>query len=270
MQFDPRAYFTIVRQIDDHTDTNTYYVRAVIRNSRTDETIDTVDLDDKGSNRFTYAYQLPSDSSGQGLLIDITTSVYTDAGYTTKSPNYGDENAQVLVAQRWQQHLGGVGGVDIDYKKIKKMMEEVVRKRKMQKLPDIPRTDLSPLMVQMVTLQEMIRNFVIPEPEKVDLVPVLQDIANVARMIDNIEIPIPEKPEKLNLGPVLSELGSLKTEILEDLAEKVDNLTKRLENVEKAASKKRPITLSLKDSDVKGNSEEPKILRNKKGKILKR
>lgn len=82
----PQSSFPIVRQIANHLDATVYYVRAVVRDAD-GTTIATVDLASKGSQRYQTRYRVPVDSSGQGAYISIITSVYTDAGYTTKSPN---------------------------------------------------------------------------------------------------------------------------------------------------------------------------------------
>ena len=107
----PQGSFTVVRQIANHTDTNTYYVQAVIRKAYTDEIIDTIQLTDRGAQRFSKNWQVPADPSGQGFYISIVTSVYTDSGYTTKSENYGDEENTYLVQER-VLHLAGGGGLD--------------------------------------------------------------------------------------------------------------------------------------------------------------
>src|SRR5574337_612585 len=100
MQLEPREYFTIARGLEDYTDSTTYYVRAVIRNARTDALIDTVNLTDNGNRRFTKAWQVPADPSGLGFYIIVTTTVYTDSGYTTKAENYLERFEEHLVQNR--------------------------------------------------------------------------------------------------------------------------------------------------------------------------
>src|SRR5688572_8979423 len=110
MTLQPQAYFTVVRQIANHTDTNTYYVRAVVRNAYTDEIIATLDLTDKTGQRFKKDWHVPGDPSGQGFYISIVTSVYSDNGYTTKSDSYGDEENTYLVQERVLPLMRGGGG----------------------------------------------------------------------------------------------------------------------------------------------------------------
>lgn len=129
----PGEYFGIVRQLPNHLDASTYYVQAVIRNSRTDAVIDTVNLTDKGSQRFHYAWQVPQETSGQGIYITIVTSVYEDSGYTTKSANYGDTAETYFIGDRWQQAFGGGGGgVDISYDKVRSVVREEIASAKEQ------------------------------------------------------------------------------------------------------------------------------------------
>lgn len=190
MQLNPRETFTIVRQIEDHTDQATYYVRAVIRNAKTDAIIQVdgnnyVNLTDQGSQRFTKNWLVPADASGQGFYISILTSVYTDSGYTTKSENYGDKIETYLVQDRVNANLGGLGGgggSDIDYKKIRKIVDEVVKQRlkedidmpEMPEFPEIPPFPEFPEMPDVVAplkeaVGEIKRTIVANKPEATDL-----------------------------------------------------------------------------------------------------
>src|SRR5258707_3851150 len=101
MQLEPLEDFTIARGLEDHTDSTTYYVRAVVRDAKTDALLATVNLTDQGdAHRFSKKWQIPADQTGQGYYLLITTSVYTDSGYTTKSSNYGDKDETYLVMRR--------------------------------------------------------------------------------------------------------------------------------------------------------------------------
>lgn len=126
MILQPQEYFAIVRQLPDPNDSNTYYVRAVIRNARTDALIDTINLTDRGSRRFSQSWQTPADSSGLGFYISICTTVYTDSGYTAKSDVYAEEMETYLLDNRFRNLGGGAGGSDVDYKKIRTIFIEVL------------------------------------------------------------------------------------------------------------------------------------------------
>ncbi len=110
MLLNPQKSFTVVRQIANHIDTGTYYVRAVIRYAYTDVLITNLDLDLKGDQRYSKNWQVVADPSGQGTYISIVTSVYTDAGHTTKSENYGDEEILIRVFDDMSPAMKGGGG----------------------------------------------------------------------------------------------------------------------------------------------------------------
>ncbi|MBM3708156.1 MAG: hypothetical protein FJW69_07445 [Actinobacteria bacterium] len=147
LQLQPLETFTIARQLGDPLDSTTYYVRAVIRNAKTDAVIATLGLDNKGSGRFRKDWQVVQDSTGQGLYITITTTVYIDAGYTTSSPNHFVEEQTYLIQARPRWNLGG-GGTSIDYERIRKMINDAI------KGIAIPETDTSPLVKMLAKLQD--------------------------------------------------------------------------------------------------------------------
>jgi len=136
IQLHPKETFTIVRQIEDHTDSSTYYVQAVVRNAKTDALLATINLDDKGDRRFSKTYIVPADPSGEGVWISILTSVYTDSGYTTKSGSYADKMESYLVQARpvFNPNYPVPTGPDVDYKKIRNIIEDVVSKNKVTQL----------------------------------------------------------------------------------------------------------------------------------------
>jgi len=192
MQLSSGEQYTIVRKLADHTDASTFYVRAFVRNARTDELLATVDLVDRGDNRFSQVYQVPTDSVGLGLYISIETSVYTDSGYTTKSAKYGDE---VVTVQIKDQRVGG-GGSGVDYKTIRRIIKEEVEKARVEP----PVANEVDVLGPVQWLEGRIRDAIAEarvEPEKLDLVPVLAAIEGVNGAImqgfDGLEIPEPEK-----------------------------------------------------------------------------
>lgn len=156
----PQRNFTVVRQLANHLDTSTYYVRAVIRDAFTDEILATLDLDDKGSQRFSKNWQVVADPSGLGREISIVTSVYTDSGYTTKSENYGDEENSHLIEDA---RIGGMGGGGVDYYVIRKIIQE--------ELGELPKPD----------------PVVIPEMPKMKWDEVLTAITNIKEALPSSE-----------------------------------------------------------------------------------
>lgn len=201
----PREQFQIVRQLGDHTDGNTYFVRAVVRDSVTDTILKTQNLtmDATDIRRFKANYEVPADVSGLGFYIDITTSVYSDSGYTTKASTYSDELESYLVFDRIMKTGGGGGGVDVDYKKIQKMLDALVKK-----FPEIKETDFSVIFNTLTDIKAEIKAIDIPEmPEipKLELSPVLDAISKsekaIVNAIDNKEV-----TESTDLSPVVEEI----------------------------------------------------------------
>jgi hypothetical protein len=219
MQLQPREYYPIFRKLSDHTDTNTYYVQAVIYNARTNALIGTVNLTDNGSGDFSKDWQTPSDSSGLGLYIKIITSVYTDSGYTTKSPNYGDEGQILLIQDRFA-NMGGGGGAYVDYKKIEGFIKNEIAN--LPKPEPVKETDLQPIISRLENIEESLNNIEIPAQEKTDLSQVLQAISETLREVKNIEIP---EQKETDLSPVMKKLDSLD---FDKTNENLDSLLERI------------------------------------------
>lgn len=221
MQLNPRETFSIVRQIEDHTDTSTYYVRAVIRNAKTDAIIQVngnnyLNLVDRGSQRFSQTWQVPADPSGQGFYVSILTSVYTDSGYTTKSQNYGDKMETYLIQDRMNANLGGVGGgPDIDYKKIRRIVEEVVKETNkpvvFPKIPEvkIPEVDIeTPLKEAVDYICEEIKNIKMPQPEKLE--PVLKAFSQLEKTVKGLVVTEDVKKLESQLGEISKEVKQIR------------------------------------------------------------
>lgn len=286
MQIDPQEYYTIVRLIERHTDTNTYYVRAVIRNSRTDDVIDTVDLVDQGDRRFTYPYQVPNDPSGHGLQIDIKTTIYTDTDYTIKSPIYGEKSVDILISKRWEAHLGGGGGgVDIDYKKIQKMIDAAKIK-----IPAQQQTNLQPIMALLRALVERIQGIKIPENDvegaikaikmpNLDTKPLEKALVvnqnNIKELFEEVKSKIDKIPTALvDLGPITEKLEDIKEEnptldeikgAFDETVEKIndENAQSRIDDALDAAHKS--VNKSFGRPPVEKKEPEPEQQFNRKG-----
>lgn len=197
LQLQPQNNFTVVRQIADHTDSTTYYVRAVIRNAYTDDIITTLNLDDKGSQRFKKDWNVSADPSGQGFYISIVTSVYTDSGYTTKSGNYGDEENTYLVADRLSSLRGGgmssSGG--LDSRTVRRIVQEELENAKPAPV------EFPPMRWEEVlgSLSEVLAEAKSVPKERVDLSPLLRGIQGLNQAIIQKEV-----TPKTDLTPVLT------------------------------------------------------------------
>lgn len=198
VQLKPQQNFTVVRQIANHTDTATYYVRAVIRNAYTDAIITTLDLTNQGSQRFTKNWQVSPDTSGQGYYISIVTSVYTDSGYTTKSENYGDEETTYLVKD-FDTHYGGAS---VDYFRVRQIIKEELESLPKPEVIDYDRIpkpqELNDRTDEIIAA---IRDKEIPQPEDVDLSPVVSALGDLRQAIQDKEVTPPT-----DLKPLLDRL----------------------------------------------------------------
>lgn len=236
MNLQPQSNFTIVRQIADHTDAGTYYVRAVVRNAQSDVILDTLDLDDKGSLRFKKDWQAPADVSGQGFYISIVTSVYSDSGYTTKSPNYGDEEHTYLVQDRLMLRGGG-GGTDLTA--VRRIIKSELASLPQPEPVVIPTMPWDDIFAKLDDIAELVRNIAIPE---VNLEPVLSSINDVKSAV--VDKPVTPATD---ITPITDELSDIRAaaerhaadvnttirEATDNIAENVGKtIHEELENVE--------------------------------------
>lgn len=191
LQIEPQKSFPIVRNLNNPRDTGTYYVRAYIYDGvDADDLLDTVDLTDLGSQRFKKNWQTPVDSSGQGRYITIFTKVFTDSGYTTESTRYAREEEMFLIKEGWNRVYGEGGGADVSYKRIRKIVQEEIKKRKIEKV------DLGFVIKALQETQKRISAIRIPELD-FDIKPLLDLIETsnasikkeIKGRIDDIRIP---------------------------------------------------------------------------------
>ena len=207
MNLNPGEPFPIVRVLERHTDSNTYFVRAVVRrqSGTSISTIETVDLTDQGNRIFSKVIQAPTDASATGLYIFVTSSVYTDAAYTTKSPNYGDQTVTYLVSQRWNMAFGGGGGGGISDRRLREVIREEFEKLLI---------DLAPLHSHLSRIEKLVRDIPdieIPEPESLD--PIRIALVGLRRVIENIP-----KPDIVDFSPLSSQFQTVSETLISELA----------------------------------------------------
>jgi len=216
----PQSSFPIIRQIANHLDSTTYYVRAVVRDAD-GNTIATVDLASKGGQRYQTRYRVPVDSSGQGAYISIITSVYTDSGYTTKSSNYGDEENTYLVFDRVLSTLrSGNGGGNLDIATIRRVVAEELAKvqpepeEDMPEAPEVEEVDtISPQIAKLAETITSIQADISKIPtESLDLTDIKQAMETIYASIENKEV----TPET-DLTPVMSAIDQLATDVIQEL-----------------------------------------------------
>lgn len=206
LQLKPEQNLYLVHQLSDPLDTDTNYVRAIIKNSSTGVTLATKDLTDAGSNsqRFTGYWRTNPDVSGNGYFIDVIYTVYTDSGYSSANENYQRMTERYFVREIWGPEFGHGGGVEVNYKKIGRMIQEAVER---SPKPEIKETDLTPIL-------EAIKAIVIPEPlkqEKMDDTSILAAIKGVFEAVRALP-----PPEKLDLPVILQHFSDARREIDKD------------------------------------------------------
>jgi len=227
MTLNPGEYFTIVRQLPDPNDSATYYVRAEIRNARTDELIETVALADRGSRRFSQPWKVPFDTTGLGFYISVLTAVYTDPSYTTPSDVYSQEIQTYLVDNRFRNLGGGGGGDSVDYKKLAKVLHDELSKIEQ------PELDLSPVMTALEQLSAA-HSGIIPIVKRSDqklttLSAAHRDLHAKADALLEKEPPaFPEIPTT-DLSPVLSAINDLPSKLPKHEPTDLTPLTSSLE-----------------------------------------
>ena len=122
-QISPGDNFDIFYFVRNPNDSTTYYVQAVVYDVRTGAILQTVNLTQATTNSrlFIKTLQAPADPSGYGRNVVAIATVYTDAGYTTKSTDYEEQEQYFLVRAVMPDLVGGGGGVD--YRHVREMMQ---------------------------------------------------------------------------------------------------------------------------------------------------
>ena len=125
MQLAPNSPIPVSYTTGIPDDTTLYYVRAVLRDTQSDQILQTLNLTNVSSipNRYQGVFNGISDPSGLGRAVDITVSVYTDSGYTILSTSYQVFQLNYVILQPWIMNLGTGGGMNIDYDKLQKMFD---------------------------------------------------------------------------------------------------------------------------------------------------
>ena len=286
-QVSPGQKVPIVRQIDRAAiDSNTYYIKAVIRNSVTGATLDTVELTDQGDQRFTGTFETPI--VDDELFLDIETKVYTDSGYTTLSQSDAVESEQFVVREAWNRVLAGVGGMAseskgrVDYKQIREIIADEIKKAitnldwkkilspvvelvgetmKAIKELDIPEaTDISDLTSSVQSLHEDLLK--IPT-EPTDLAPVLERAQNILDEVATIKDSVQSSNTELSTSHqnfvenVEKAVGEIVNKVKESIAESVK------ENVDKQTFSIQSMNLQMPGAQKTKESSTSSLLRTR-------
>lgn len=205
----PQVSFPLVRQIANHLDATTYYVQAVVRDAN-GTIIDTVNLASQGDQRYQTSWQVPADTSGQGRYISVVTSVYTDANYTTKSSDYGDEETTYLIFDRVMPAMRG-GGSGVDARTVRRIIKE--------ELENIPKPEKVKIPKQQM-----------PEMRWDDVLAEVQDLKEALSKVPTTETDI--TPIEERLGEVLQKIEDKEVTPGTDLTPLIEALTEYQENAD--------------------------------------
>lgn len=294
----PRETLPLVRVLTDPTDSTTYYVRAVVRNAKTLVTLTTLTLTDNGNRIFSNNYLVPADPSGRGFFIAVTTQVFTDAGMTTPSA-YNDETETYVIYDRMSfahaisNYLGAQlagDGLDIDYKKIGKMLAEISTEslakilkeietvKKAVKDSETEKTDLEPVLSAISEVKNAVQDLDIPEFEPTDLQPVLESIQTVLTAVGGIKFeqkdldlsPVLEALKKFDLTEVNTKGGDI-SKVAEKLLESTQKLPEALKQIDDIKTTMKEflyIVTSEKRSGAGKQSEQTHAI-NRAGRLIK-
>lgn len=221
-QLIPSQPYTLSYYITDHTDSSTYYVRAVVYDASTGEVLDTQNLTRQTTNThlFSKVVQAPGDSSGRGRRIVVVATAYTDSGYTIKADNYQQQMENYIVIKAGANGVLG-GGFGVDYNLVKEIVVEQIDKvlktltvlkkaievlaKAVAKIPT-DETDLKPLVNALGEVQKQVA--LIPLDNSVDLAPVIAEIGRAIEVV--IAKPVTDATD---IAPLTEALNELKDEI---------------------------------------------------------
>lgn len=199
MRYSPQQQIPVSYTVSIPTDSNSYFVQAILRDTQSSTILQTLDLVQNSSYSLRYEgiFNGVPDASGLGRAVDITITVYTDSGYTTPSPNYQVLNVACEVIQPWLPTLGSGGaGVVIDWDRIEKMIvkhkvegskltSEDIAQTLLARMPEYPQTDLSGIHSGIEKVIQQLST--LPRFEKTDLDPLSDSLSarfsNIEKML---------------------------------------------------------------------------------------
>lgn len=254
----PQKPFLVDIKLNNPSDTDTHYARAIIKNSLSGVILDSLDLDDQGNRYFSKEWITPADVSGTGLQISIDITVYDDSGYSSESLVYGTLHETYIIREMPSPRMGfaggsslGAGKIEIDYEKVKIIIREVLAEMPVQEYKEI---DLNPVLEALNSLQSDNTLFkVINDLE--------EHLNSLEEKIGLIKLDIPE--DLKNMPQKVSSFEDYR----DDLHKFIENLSinsrKDLEDIRRLLRKKEPEKISGKpvEREEKKEKVRPAILK---------
>jgi hypothetical protein len=204
-----RASQASVDTIDDYVDSEIGAIKTV-----TDKLNTALELDGAEYRFTTNALeQAPSGGGGGATAAQIADAVWDEViDDHLRDRSFGAKIGVQLSA----------GGVDIDYKRIKKLIDTAIEN---QKFPEYKEFDPTPISEALQALFEEIRAIDIPKAEKADFTPVLRRLDDIDKAVKAIRIP------ETDLSPIERHLDKQDKIIKPQVEEIKDTLEQMLERV---------------------------------------
>lgn len=262
-QLIPSQPYTLSYYLTDPSDSNTYYVRAVVYDAITGAVLDTQNLTQQTTNShlFSKVAQAPGDSSGHGRRIVVVATAYTDTGYTVKADTYREQSENYIVIKAGAGlSLGGGGGVD--YRIIQEIVqtenEKFVGSFKLlfeilkgvsiaiSKIP-VDSVELEPVTEILSKVSKEISQI----PKKlVDILPIVELVNQAIQAINEKEI-----TKKTDIQPLIDHLTELKDSMSLNHTESKDLLGLHMNDLQTIIPSllKENISKSLKNAKLNVN-----------------
>ncbi len=153
-------------------------------------------------------------------LSEITTPGHLLLHYKSANTAHFAQEIQIMAFDPYTQFGAlGVGGADVDYKRIKKLIDEAIGALPKPEEPKEP--DLIPISEGLQAVLVEIRSLPKPkDPEKTDYSPILQKLTALSADIKAIKIP---EQEEVDLTPILDKIDEAPNS-LRDMIEQMSGI----------------------------------------------
>lgn len=260
MILEPNTQSSLDFSINNPADTASYYIQAVVRAVVSNKVIGTYNLSLVTGQYYRTPWTTPVDPTGTGYEIVIIFSVYTDAAYTQLSTIYGATMQKYIVRHLAANSVvGGGQGAGVDYARIEKLLRDMLAA-----LP-IPKSQEAYSDSRVLVAIEQVNDMLETMGEGMNNVSAFTDLKDalaahksaITSHIDGSVAPLAkkldehEKNETARHSEVRADSADLQSRIAgidtDRMAESVDNLGKKLDDVHDATMKglKKPVSFQM-------------------------